>query len=187
MAQKIHLLPAWPKTWNAEFKLHAPMQTTIEGEVSGGKLVKLKVTPESRRKDVIITESAISAQQGIITPEMKATASSSCGGEYDASGAIDGDSETRWASLAQQAWLEVDLGKPMTFCKAAINEAFAPRVQSFELQAKVGDTWKTFHSGTTLSANFQASFVPVTAQVVRLNVLQASDWPTIWEFQLMEK
>ncbi len=54
---KILLLPAWPKTWNAEFKLHAPMQTTLEGVVSNGKLVKLKVTPESRRKDVIIMES----------------------------------------------------------------------------------------------------------------------------------
>jgi hypothetical protein len=60
---KIHLLPAWPKTWDAEFKLHAPMQTTIEGVVSGGKLVKLKVTPESRRKDVIVTEPTNSAPQ----------------------------------------------------------------------------------------------------------------------------
>jgi alpha-L-fucosidase 2 len=184
---KILLLPAWPRTWNAEFKLHAPMNTTIEGVVSGGKLVKLKVIPESRRKDVIVTESTDSALQGIITPEMKATASSSCGGEYEPASAIDGDPDTRWASSTQQAWLEVDLGKPMIFSKATILEAFAPRVQAFELQAKVGDTWKTFHKGTTLSADFKASFDPVTAQVVRLNILQASDWPTIWDFQLMEK
>ena len=67
---------------------------------------------------------------------------------------------------------------------ASISEAFSPRVQSFELQTKEGDGWKTFYKGTTLGVNFQASFEPVTARFVRLNVLQASDGPTIWEFQL---
>ena len=184
---KILLLPAWPKIWDAEFKLHAPMQTTVEGVVSGGKLVKIKVSPESRRKDVIVMEPTDSALQGLITPEMKATTSNSYGGEYLASSAIDGDPQTRWASMQPQSSLEVDLGKPMTFNRAVISEAFSPRVQSFELQAKVGDDWKTFHTGTTLSVNYKASFEPVTAQVVRLNILQASDGPTIWEFQLMAK
>lgn len=50
----IGLLPAWPKDWNVEFKLHAPRQTTIEGRVVNGEVVDLKVTPESRRKDVVI-------------------------------------------------------------------------------------------------------------------------------------
>jgi hypothetical protein len=53
--EKIHLLPAWPKSWDVSFKLHAPQQTTVEGEWKGGKVIHLKVTPESRRKDVIIT------------------------------------------------------------------------------------------------------------------------------------
>ena len=48
----IHLLPAWPDEWNADFKLHAPNQTTVEGRVENGKIVQLKVTPESRRKDI---------------------------------------------------------------------------------------------------------------------------------------
>ncbi|MEY3897811.1 MAG: hypothetical protein RLZZ214_3332, partial [Verrucomicrobiota bacterium] len=50
----IRLLPAWPDDWNADFKLHAPNQTTVEGRVENGKIVELKVTPESRRKDVKI-------------------------------------------------------------------------------------------------------------------------------------
>ena len=50
----IRLLPAWPADWDAEFKLHATLQTTVEGTVRQGKLVNLKVTPESRRGDVII-------------------------------------------------------------------------------------------------------------------------------------
>ena len=52
----IRLLPAWPKEWNADFKLHAPQNTTVEGRVVDGKLVELQVTPESRRKDVIIMD-----------------------------------------------------------------------------------------------------------------------------------
>jgi alpha-L-fucosidase 2 len=52
--RKIFLLPAWPKEWDVEFKLHAPQQTIIEGVLRGGKLASLHVTPESRRQDVVI-------------------------------------------------------------------------------------------------------------------------------------
>jgi alpha-L-fucosidase 2 len=185
--EKIVLLPAWPKKWDAEFKLHAPRQTTVEGVVSGGKLIKLKVTPESRRKDVVVMEPSDSLIQGLITPEMNATTSNSYGGEYEAKSAIDGDPETRWASMQPQSWLEVDLGKPMTFTKAVISEAFSPRVQSYQLQAKVGEEWKTFHTGTTLNVNSRLSFDPITARHVRLHILQSTDGPTIWEFQLMSR
>jgi len=54
----IRLLPAWPKDWNADFKLHAPYRTTVEGTVVDGKLAGLKVTPESRRADVITGEAS---------------------------------------------------------------------------------------------------------------------------------
>ena len=49
---KILLTPAWPKEWNADFRLHAPEQTVIEGRVERGKLSRLVVTPTSRRNDV---------------------------------------------------------------------------------------------------------------------------------------
>lgn len=52
--RKLLLLPAWPRNWSADFKLHAPFKTTIEGHVDNGKLVRLVVTPESRSKDVIV-------------------------------------------------------------------------------------------------------------------------------------
>ena len=50
----IRLAPAWLKNWKASFKLHAPYQTIVEGQVENGKLTDLKVTPETRRKDVVI-------------------------------------------------------------------------------------------------------------------------------------
>jgi len=50
---KVYLFPAWPKEWDVHFKLHAPQQTVIEGVFKNGTLESLKVSPESRRKDVI--------------------------------------------------------------------------------------------------------------------------------------
>lgn len=49
----IRLLPAWPADWDADFKLRAPYNTVIEGRVRGGKLVKLIVTPRSRKIDLV--------------------------------------------------------------------------------------------------------------------------------------
>ncbi|WP_426061774.1 DUF5703 domain-containing protein [Hymenobacter sp. B1770] len=54
--RKIYLLPAWPKTWDVHFKLHAPYQTTVEATFRNGKVQELKVLPESRRKDVVVME-----------------------------------------------------------------------------------------------------------------------------------
>jgi alpha-L-fucosidase 2 len=52
--RKLLLLPAWPSGWSADFKLHAPFETTVEGHVEDGKLVRLVVTPKSRSKDVVV-------------------------------------------------------------------------------------------------------------------------------------
>lgn len=52
--KKIRLMPSWPSDWNADFKLHAPYQTIIEGRIEHGKLCRLKVSPQERMSDVII-------------------------------------------------------------------------------------------------------------------------------------
>ena len=55
-SDKIYLLPAWPKEWNAEFKLNAPKNTIITGNVKNGKVQDLIVTPNSRLKDIKIMQ-----------------------------------------------------------------------------------------------------------------------------------
>lgn len=50
---KLHLFPSCPADWDVDFKLHAPGQTIVEGVLKGGKLESLKVTPESRAKDIV--------------------------------------------------------------------------------------------------------------------------------------
>lgn len=53
---KIFIFPAWPKEWDVNFKMHIPMKTTVEGVYRDGELQKLKITPEYRKRDVIILQ-----------------------------------------------------------------------------------------------------------------------------------
>jgi hypothetical protein len=52
--ENIRLFPAWPEDWNVDFKLHAPQQTVVEARLRKGKVIELKITPESRQKDMRI-------------------------------------------------------------------------------------------------------------------------------------
>lgn len=54
VGDKILLFPAWPKNIDVHFKLHAPQQTVVEAELKNGKVTIIKVSPESRRKDIVI-------------------------------------------------------------------------------------------------------------------------------------
>ena len=51
---KIYLLPAWPREWDIDFKLHAPKNTVITGKVVNGEIQSLDVTPVSRKNDMVI-------------------------------------------------------------------------------------------------------------------------------------
>jgi len=53
---RILLLPAWPRPWDMDFKLHASHQTTVEGVLRDGKLKSLVLSPAHRRKNVTIIE-----------------------------------------------------------------------------------------------------------------------------------
>jgi alpha-L-fucosidase 2 len=51
--RKILLLPAWPENWDVSFKLCAAGNTTVECEYRAGRVQTLRVTPESRRVDIV--------------------------------------------------------------------------------------------------------------------------------------
>ena len=50
---KIYLFPAWPREWDVHFKLHASDNTIVEAELQGGKVVNVKVTPQSRQQEIV--------------------------------------------------------------------------------------------------------------------------------------
>ena len=104
---------------------------------------------------------------------------------YRPENAVDGDPRSGWTFNpdVDSAWLEVDLGAECTFDRAWLNEPY-DRIRKFELQAKQGDQWKTFHAGTTIGEDFLIRFVPVTARHVRLEVLETTINPLVGELQL---
>ncbi|MBI2302599.1 MAG: alpha-L-fucosidase [Armatimonadetes bacterium] len=126
--------------------------------------------------------------RNLVRPGMKVTASNVYlnMAEHGADRAIDGNDGTRWATDGgtRSAWLEVDLGHPTTFDRLEVDESYAGRVQKFELQVRDGEAWKACYQGTTIGESFVAKFDPVTAQVVRLNILEATEGPTIFEARL---
>lgn len=54
VGDRLILCPAWPKNWDASFKLHAPGGTTLQGTVRGGTLTQLEVQPATRVRDISI-------------------------------------------------------------------------------------------------------------------------------------
>ncbi len=117
-----------------------------------------------------------------------ATASDVHGNETElgADKAVDDDSETRWATNdgVRQCWLQVDLGEPTQIARVYLSE-FAPRIRKFQIEYKLqeNDAWQIALAGTDVGNDFHASFAPVLARYVRLNILDASNSPTIYEFQ----
>jgi alpha-L-fucosidase len=108
--------------------------------------------------------------------------------EYGPDKAVDGRDDTRWATDADttSAWLEVDLGRPTRFSRATILQAFPDlkRIRKFAIEYFRDGQWETCYHGGDPGEKLSAEFQPVTAQQVRLNLLDAPGGPTIWEFQL---
>jgi hypothetical protein len=52
----IRLLPAWPRSWDVDFRLHAPGRTVVSATVRDGRLVAWDTEPASRRADVLLPE-----------------------------------------------------------------------------------------------------------------------------------
>ena len=101
--------------------------------------------------------------------------------------AVDDDTETRWATSdeTRACWLEVDLLREESIGRIGISE-LDPRITKYEIlvKSRKEDPWKTAHSGGKAGKKFACDFPPVKARYVRLNILEATNSPTIWEFQL---
>ena len=53
-AGKILLLPAWPATWDVDFKLHVAGGAALSGRVKDGKLLAWDIRPSARKADVVV-------------------------------------------------------------------------------------------------------------------------------------
>ena len=101
---------------------------------------------------------------------------------------FDDNPVTRWGAQpgATSGWLAVDLGKPSIVRRAIILEGRFDRVRKFELQYQAGSDWKTIVAGTSPGQYKELKFPPVEARCFRLNILEATNVPTIYEVQLFQ-
>lgn len=129
--------------------------------------------------------------------------------DYDASKAVDGlhsytdedernpdgtpvTKDSRWATAdgVTEAWLEVDLGEETTFNQAVIEEcvSFGQRIGNFSIEYWADGDWQTAYAGREAGESRRVSFPAVTAQRVRLHILDclpdATGGPSVWEFGL---
>jgi hypothetical protein len=143
-----------------------------------------KIRIEIRYDAASFRPAPVAADKPSLSRGCKATASGSWG-RLGPALAFDGDLTTRWggAPNSKDGWLAVDLGAAKTFSTVRISEFFS-RIKRFELQVKNGGDWQTVHAGTTVGRNFALTIKPVEARHVRLNILEATDVPTIWEVEL---
>jgi alpha-L-fucosidase len=106
---------------------------------------------------------------------------------YEAGKASDNNFSTRWGAVndSRSGWLEITLDSEMHVSGALIDEGGFSRILKFEIQAQLGNKWKTIATGTSVGPYRKIEFPkPVKAQRFRLNITEANEVPTIAEFQL---
>jgi hypothetical protein len=173
----IRLLPAWPNDWDVNFKLHAPKQTTVECVFRDGKVVKLKVTPESRGKDVVICQAP--SERKIIANSDASSANTTHPGRF----AIDEDSDTFWHSewvgdIKQYPHeLRLELAKPMKISGIQLlprQDSTNGWVKEVEILISANNTNWTSVAKATLTNDSQwkeISFPAVEAEFIKLLML----------------
>jgi len=108
---------------------------------------------------------------------------------YTPDKATDGDFRTRWGCKegSRSGWLELDLGRDHTVAKTLLDEAGFGRIRRYQLEVREGDNWRTVAAGTTCGDRNVVKFdKPAKGRFFRLHILEASEVPTVGEFQLFE-
>ena len=116
-----------------------------------------------------------------------ATASSNEGDVWAASYAVDGNSNTRWASLPTDAqWISVDLGTVATFNKVVLNWE-AAYGKSYEIQtSNDGTAWTKVYSTTTSVGGKETLNVSGSGRYVRLfGIARGTGYGySLWDFEV---
>ncbi|WP_368749998.1 alpha-L-fucosidase [Klebsiella aerogenes] len=109
--------------------------------------------------------------------------------EYGPQFAVDGNSNTRWATDESPVWLEVDLGALQEFTRVTFSQ-YDQRIDAFSIDAFINDSWQTILSGNTPAQNYTGYLnSPVTAEKIRLNIQSviSSDQPaSLYSFTVLD-
>lgn len=186
-------LPALPRgLQSATLPGGEPVPLTVEGGKWILSLAKVRRDPIDTVVRLELDGPAMDLPAVALGPETKATASNvfqKKDSGYGPALAFDNDPHTRWATDGgtRHAWIAWELTRPVTVERIRIEEAVAERVRRFALQVRDGGSWRQVFAGTTIGRWFQQQFPPVTGREFRLEILEATDGPTIADIELFEK
>ena len=98
----------------------------------------------------------------------------------------DGKPDTIWATAEpeRKATVTVDLGQSRRVSEVRLSDAPYGRTRRFDLEVETASGWRRVGSGTTLGSDLRVKFDEVAATRVRLNIHEATDTPTLAEFQV---
>jgi len=159
-----------------------------------GKLLRpLNTIAEIEYEGNIMNATPVDVVSQSISYMKKVTASSNEKGQWinhqwvDLKAINNGDwSGSFWqpADDDKTPWIEFDLGKSQKISKAILYES-GNNVESFELQCKAGDQWKTFYKGTGIGERSEITFEPVEAGIVRLLIGSGKSTVQIYEIMFL--
>jgi len=159
-----------------------------------GKLLRpLNTIAEIEYEGNIMNATPVDVVSQSISYMKKVTASSNEKGQWinhqwvDLKAINNGDwSGSFWqpADDDKTPWIEFDLGKSQKISKAILYES-GNNVESFELQCKAGDQWKTFYKGTGIGERSEITFEPVEAGIVRLLIGSGKSTVQIYEVMFL--
>ncbi|GAB3982515.1 hypothetical protein GCM10027615_65430 [Plantactinospora veratri] len=131
---------------------------------------------------------AASAAPALISQGRPATASSSEGGAFTASAAVDGNTGTRWSSgFSDPQWIQVDLGASATISQVVLRwEAAYGR--AFQIQVSDNaSSWNNVYTTSTGTGGTQTLNVTGTGRYVRMyGTARATGYGySLWEFEVI--
>jgi alpha-L-fucosidase len=177
--------------WPASGVLHVPLKNSIEMArlLAGNKSLVFKtdsagvaitlpsVAPDSIGSVIVLKFKGEPVVPPIASLGKMATASSELSDKENAANAFDGNMQTAWhaAKADTTAWLQVDLGKPVTISAVAVQEGNGNErnIQAYRLDYQEAGQWKTLFEGEKIGRGFLRPVQPVNARVFRFLVTRA--------------
>ena len=116
------------------------------------------------------------------------TASNQHSDTYSAAKAVDGKSDTRWAtqdSVTKEAWLELSFAEPVTVDTAYFSQLTGAnnRTNAYNIEYWADNEWKIGYTGGSIGSTATVRFEAFTADRIRFHITDGFR-PSFWEFQL---
>ncbi|MEU8300082.1 discoidin domain-containing protein [Micromonospora sp. NPDC048909] len=184
---------SWTTIWSTTTGVGGTQNINVTG---AGRYVRMNGTARGSAYGYSLWEFQVYGETGGTTPTCgstnaaqgrPATASSTESAALAASAAVDGNTGTRWASVASDPqWLRVDLGSTQSICRVVLNWE-AAYARAFQVQTSAdGSAWTTIYSTTTGTGGSQTLDVTGSGRYIRMNgtARGTAYGYSLWEFQV---